>query len=80
MICAQIKPAVSGLEQAFPGKVTAHNVDAFSPEVRKEIQGLGFKSHGLVIRSLDGAVLWKQADHTVNMDRVREELSQILGT
>jgi hypothetical protein len=80
MVCAQVKPAVSGLEQEYPGKVTAHNVDAFTPEARKAIQGLGFKSHGLVIRSLSGEVLWKQADHTVNIEKVKEELNQILGT
>lgn len=78
MICQQLKPAVSGLEQAFPGKVTARNVDVTTPEARPAIQGLGFKSHGLVIRSLDGKTLWKQADHTVNMIDVGEALHEIL--
>ena len=80
MICARLKPAVSGLEQAFPGKVTAHNVDASTPEVRTAIRELGFKSHGLVIRSIDGKVLWKQADHTVQMRDVEAALHGILGT
>ena len=80
MICARLKPAVSGLEQAFPGKVTAHNVDASTPEARTAIRELGFKSHGLVIRSTDGKVLWKQPDHTVQMGDVEAALHGILGT
>lgn len=78
MVCQQLKPAVSGLEQAFPGKVTAYNVDVTTPEARPAIKDLGFKSHGLVIRSTDGMPLWKQADHTVNMIDVGEALHEIL--
>ncbi len=80
MICARVKPAVSGLEQEFPGKVTARNVDATSPESREAIRALGFKSHGLVIQSTDGKALWKQADHTVQMSDVETALHEILGT
>ena len=80
MICARVKPAVSGLEQKFPGKVTARNVDATTPEAREAIRELGFKSHGLVIRSADGKALWKQADHTVQMSAVEKALHGILGT
>jgi len=32
MICAKLTPAVSGLGEEFPGKVTGENVDARSPE------------------------------------------------
>jgi hypothetical protein len=80
MICSKVTPAVSGLKQEFPGKVTPHNVDATLPEARESIRALGFKSHGIVIRSTDGAELWKQADHTVRMESVREALREILGT
>jgi len=80
MICAKVKPAVSGLEQEFPGKVTAHNVDATTPQAREAIRDLGFKSHGIVIRTADGKVLWKQADHTVQMDSVKKAIHEILGT
>ena len=69
---------MSGLEKEFPGKVTAHNVDATTPESRKAIRDLGFKSHGIVIQSTDGKVLWKQPDHTVQMDSVKEALHEIL--
>jgi len=79
MICAKLKPAVSGLEQRFPGKVEARNIPADEPEARAAIRELGFKSHGLVVRSADGAALWKQADHTVRMDEVEEALRDILG-
>lgn len=81
MICAQLKPAVSGLQQEFPGKVTAHNVDAITAQAREAIRDLGFKSHGIVIRrSADGKVLWKQADHTVQMESVKKAIREILGT
>ena len=80
MVCQQLKPAVSGLEQTFPGKVTARNVDVTSPGAREEFKDLGFKSHGLVIRSTNGQTLWKQADHTVNMIDVNEALHQILDS
>jgi len=74
MVCAKLKPAVSGLEQEFAGRVKAHNVDATTSEARKAIQAAGFRSHGLVIRAPDGKVLWKQADHTVRIDDVRSAL------
>ena len=69
---------MSGLEQAFPGKVTARNVDVTTPEARAEIRGMGFKSHGLVIRTTDGKTLWKQPDHTVDMTDVNDALHRIL--
>ena len=75
-----MKPAVSGLKQEFPGKVTPHNIDATQPEARESIKALGFKSHGLVIRSKEGTTLWKQADHSVRIESVREALHEILGT
>ena len=75
-----MKPAVSGLKKDFPGKVTPHNIDATLPEARESIKALGFKSHGLVVRSTDGTVLWKQADHAVRIESVREALREILGT
>ncbi|HEY3202332.1 MAG TPA: hypothetical protein VGL03_01610 [Thermoanaerobaculia bacterium] len=78
MICAKIKPAVSGLEREFPGKVVGTNVDATTPQSQKAVKELGFQNHGLVIRSADGKVLWKQADHTVKMEDVREELKKLV--
>ena len=73
-----MKPAVSGLETAFPGKVVARNLDATTVDSQKAIKALGFKTHGLVIRSPKGDVLFKQPDHDVNMDDVRKELSSLL--
>jgi hypothetical protein len=78
MVCAKLKPAVSGLAQEFPGKVDARNVDATEPEARNELNSLGIKSHGLVIRADDGRFLWKESGHTVVMDDVRGALRQIL--
>ena len=70
---------MSGLEQEFPGRVRAHNLDATTPENKKIVQDLGFENHGLVIRSADGKVLWKQPDHEVKMEDVRKEVRTLLG-
>jgi hypothetical protein len=78
MICAKIKPAVSGLDKEFDGRVKGQNLDATTPEAKKVIKELGFDNHGLVIRSPEGKVLWKQKDHEVKMDDVREELKKLL--
>ena len=78
MVCAKLKPAVSGLEKEFAGKVKAINVDASSPGAQKAIQELGFKSHGLVIRDVQGKAVFKQADHTVNLDETRKALADLL--
>lgn len=69
---------MSGLEQEFPGKVKGQNLDAKTPENQKIVKELGFQSHGLVIRSSDGKVLFKQADHDVNMDEVRKQIAELL--
>jgi hypothetical protein len=69
---------VSGLEQEFPGKVKGQNLDAKTPENQKVVKELGFKTHGLVIRSSDGKVLFKQADHEVDMDEVRKTIGDLL--
>ena len=68
---------MSGLEDEFPGKVKALNVDATTPENKEIVQKLGFKTHGLVIRSSKGKVLWKQPDHDFNMDDVRKEIKKL---
>jgi hypothetical protein len=78
MICAKLKPAVSGLEQEFPGRVKAQNLDATGEEAKKAIKELGFQSHGLVVRSADGKVLHKEADHTVDMDKVKAAIRELV--
>ena len=69
---------MSGLEQEFPGKVRGLNVDATTPEANTACQELGFSSHGIVIRSSAGEVLWTQPDHDVNIDDVRAQLKQLI--
>ena len=78
MVCAQLKPAVSGLEKEFPGQVKASNLDASLPDSIKAIKELGFKNHGLVVRDPDGKVLHKQPDHTVDIDVARKAIAEIL--
>lgn len=78
MVCAKLKPAVSGFEQEFPGQVKAQNLDATTPEAKAVIKDLGFKNHGLVVRSADGTVLHKQPDHSVDIDMARAAIAAIL--
>jgi hypothetical protein len=80
MICAKVKPAVSGFAREFPGKVTAENVDATTSEGSAAVRELGFQSHGLVIRSADGKVLWKQPDHTVKVEDAERELRRLTAS
>jgi hypothetical protein len=75
-----VKSAVSGLEEAYPGRVTARNVDATTPEGHEAAKQFGFKSHGLVVRSKEGKALWTQADHTVRVEDVRKALDRILAS
>ena len=70
---------MSGLEQEYKGKVHGENLDATTPDNRKIVQTLGFENHGLVIRSADGKVLWKEPDHEVRMEDVRRELDTLLA-
>ncbi|HEU5180856.1 MAG TPA: hypothetical protein VFW45_08685 [Candidatus Polarisedimenticolia bacterium] len=71
---------MSGLEQEFPGKVKAANVDASTEPAKKAIQELGFKTHGLVIRDAHGKAVFKQPDHTVNLDEARSALENLIKT
>ena len=69
---------MSGLEKEFNGRVKGQNVDATTPESKKVIKELGFETHGLVIRSADGKVLWKQKDHDAQVDDLRSKLKELL--
>lgn len=69
---------MSGLEQEYSGKVRAFNVDATTPDANAACTELGFGSHGLVIRSADGEVLWSQKDHEVNMDDARAQIAKLI--
>jgi hypothetical protein len=70
---------VSGLEQEYKGRVRGQNLDATTEENKRAVHALGFENHGLVIRSADGKVLWKQPDHEVRMEDVRRELGRLLS-
>ena len=69
---------MSGLEDEFSGKVVAQNVDAKTPDAVTAVQELGFKNHGLVIRTSEGRVLWSQPDHEVEPEQVRLALKKLL--
>ena len=69
---------MSGLEGEYKGKVRGQNLDATTEENKKIIRALGFESHGIVIRSAGGKVLWKQPDHEVKLEDLRKELDRLL--
>jgi hypothetical protein len=71
---------VSGLEKEFPGEVRALNLNARDAEAQKVVQDAGFKTHGLIIRNAKDEIVWKQADHTVNMDDVHAAIRKLLAT
>ena len=77
--CSHAQTDVASLEQEFEGKVKVESLDANSPEAAEMTKRLGFKEHGLVIRSHRGAVLWKATDHKLQMDEVREQLKSQLA-
>jgi len=67
------------LEQEYKGRVRGQNLDATTEENKKIVRSLGFENHGMVIRSADGKVLWKQPDHDVNVEDMRRELAELLA-
>jgi hypothetical protein len=67
------------LEREYKGRVRGQNLDATTEENKKIVRSLGFENHGLVVRSADGKVLWKQPDHEVQMEDVRRELHRLLS-
>ena len=69
---------MSGLEQDYKGKVRGQNLDATTDENKKVVKDLGFENHGLVIRSPEGKVLWKEPDHEVKIEDVRRELDRLV--
>ncbi len=71
---------MSGFEQEFPGRVTAQNVDATTPESKVVVEEFGWGNHGLVIRSPGGESLWNQPDHEVNVDDARAKLKELLSS
>ena len=78
-MCNKVKAAVSQLPDAYPDRVEIENLDATTPENEAICQELGFKNHGLVIRSPGGSeTLWTQPDHEVDMNDVRSKLSELI--
>jgi hypothetical protein len=75
-----VKPAVSGLEKEFPGRVEVQHISAEEPDAKADVKRLEFRSHGLVVRDARGAVLVKQADHGVDLEEVRTVLRQYFET
>ena len=79
-ICVGIRPLVTGLDQDFPGQVTAQNLNCQTQPAKEEIAKLGFATHGIAIHDAQGKLLFSQADHTVKMDEVRTEIEQRIGS
>ena len=65
------------MEAEYPGKIECSNVDATTAETAAQVKELGFKNHGLVIRSPAGETLWKQPDHEVDVEAVRAAIQKL---
>ena len=76
--CAQVMSHCRELERDLHGQVVVHNRDASEPEARDEVASLGFETHGLVVRSARGRVLWKQGDHQIRLEDLRPALEKLL--
>jgi hypothetical protein len=77
--CEKVSQDVAALERDFPGQVRVERLASTEPEAARMVQMLGFKEHGLVIRSHRGAVLWKESSHAPKMGEVREQLKNLLA-
>lgn len=75
----EMRPAMTRLEKEFPGKVDVRTVDATTPEAKRLMDVLGFHAYGLVIHGRRGELLWKQPDHTVNLEEVRQQVRELLA-
>ena len=67
---------------SFPAEfdnVEVNFFDAKQEPAKSEVQELGFKNHGLVIRDAGGTAIWSQPDHDVNVDDVRNKLYELSG-
>jgi len=69
---------VSGLPSEFGPRVRVSTVESLAPGAPEQIHALGFESHGLVIRRGD-RVVFKAADHRVQVEDVRAALRRELG-
>lgn len=66
---------MSGFGEEFGDRLEVVQLDATLPASKPAIEALGFGNHGLVIRSEAGEVLFKQADHEVDVEQVHSELA-----
>ena len=59
--------------------MNVENVNAKTPDSKRVVKDLGFVNHGLVIRDGAGKVLFKQADHSVEMQDVRNAIKNLVS-
>ncbi len=69
---------MSELGEKHQDKIKVENLDATTAEYKGLQAGLGFKSHGLLIRDEAGKIVFKQADHTVKEDEVKAFVEEYL--
>ena len=71
---------MSELDSKYGERLKVENLDATTKENRAKQKGLGFQSHGLLIRDTTGNVVFSQADHAVNKDEVAKFVAKKLGS
>jgi hypothetical protein len=77
--CQDNSHSLATLEKEFPGQVRTRVADATAADSVRAMRVLGIPEHGIVIRSPNGAVLWKYEDHNVNLDEVRKEVKDLIA-
>ena len=70
---------MSGLDQQFGDRIVTQNLDATTPDAVAVVAELGFGNHGIVVRSADGEVLFKQPDHEVDMVEVTRRVGELVA-
>lgn len=70
---------MSELGKKYGDQLKEESLDATTRENAAKQAGLGFQSHGLLIRDKSGEIVFKQADHAVNKDEVAAFVAEKLG-
>lgn len=77
-VCEDIRVEVGKMPRSFSDRLQTRSVAVEGPEEVEEMTSFGFASHGMVVRSGDGAVLWKRGDDRLDLDEARVALIELI--
>jgi hypothetical protein len=78
-LCQDNSHSLAALAKEFPGKLRTRVADATEASSIQAMRVLGIPEHGVVIRSANGAVLWKYEDDKVSFDEVRQQVKTLIA-